>query len=121
MKRLIFGGADVFKRQPLDFLQIGERLRESFDGAEALNRIGKTGRDDVAHPEGNMHRFRKAHEIDRVLQGAAAVGFVLRFRGELDVAKDEVCVLENLLGTGKVAGAGGIERGVNVVFMQAPE
>ena len=55
------------------------------------------------------------------LQGAAAVGFVLRFRGELDVAKDEVCVLENLLGTGKVAGAGGIERGVDVVFMQAPE
>ena len=121
MKRLVFGGADVFKRQPLDFLQIGERLRESFDGAKALNRIGKTGRDDVAHPEGNMHRFRKAHEIDRVLQGAAAVGFVLRFRGELDVAKDEVCVLENLLGTGKVAGAGGIERGVNAVFMQALE
>ena len=30
-------------------------------------------------------------------------------------------MLENLLGTGKVAGAGGIERGVNVVFMQAPE
>ena len=67
MKRFVFGGADVFKRQPLDFLQIGERLRESFDGAEALNRIGKTGRNDVAHPEGNMHRFRKAHEIDRVL------------------------------------------------------
>ena len=49
------------------------------------------------------------------------MGFVLRFRGELDVAKDEVCVLENLLGTEKVAGAGGIERGVDVVFMQAPE
>lgn len=49
------------------------------------------------------------------------MGFVLRFRGELDVAKDEVCVLENLLGTGKVAGAGGIERGVDVVLMQAPE
>ena len=43
------------------------------------------------------------------------MGFVLRFRGELDVAKDEVCVLENLLGTGKVAGAGGIERGVDAV------
>ena len=68
-----------------------------------------------------MHRFRKAHEIDRVLQGTAAVGFVLRFRGELDVAKDEVCVLENLLGADEIAGAGGIERGVDVVFMQAPE
>ena len=75
----------------------------------------------MANPQRHAHLLRKAQERFHAREAAAAVFCVVLLGEEFQIGEHEIRVIEHACRRREVAGAGGVERGVDALALQDRE